>query len=45
MLTKNEAQAKIEDAIWAALEAGLTQKEIQEEVEYTLKNYEDETDA
>lgn len=42
MLTKIEAQAKIEDAIWAAREAGMTEKEIQEEVEFALKDFEDQ---
>jgi hypothetical protein len=42
MITKDLAREKLDDAIWEALEAGMTQKEITEEVEYTLKNYEDE---
>lgn len=42
MLTKNEAQEKIEDAIWAAREAGMTEKEIQEEVEFALNDYEED---
>jgi N-acetylglucosamine kinase-like BadF-type ATPase len=42
-LVKETARERLEDAIYRALEAGLTEKEITEEVEYTLKNYEDES--
>jgi DNA-binding transcriptional regulator YhcF (GntR family) len=37
------ARDNISNAIETALEAGMTEKEITEEVEYTLKNYEDES--
>lgn len=42
---KEITRGRLEDAIYRALEEGMTQKEIQEEVEYTLKNYKDDADA
>lgn len=42
MDSKEKAREFLEDAVYRALEADLTQEEIREEVEYTLKNYEDE---
>lgn len=42
-INKDQAREELEDAIYRALEAGVTQQEVQEDVEYTLKNYEDES--
>jgi hypothetical protein len=41
---KEITRGRLEDAIYRALEEGMTQKEIQEEVEYALRNYEEDDD-
>lgn len=45
MDNKEQARENLEDAIYRALEAGMTQREVQEEVEYTLNNFEEDLNA
>lgn len=42
MITKEQARENLEDAICRALEAGMTEREVQEEVEFTLNNFEED---
>lgn len=42
MDNKEQARENLEDAIYRALEVGMTQREVQEEVEYALKSYEED---
>ena len=40
-MTKEAAQAQLEDAVYRALEAGMTADEITEEVRYAIESYEE----
>lgn len=42
MISKEQTRENLEDAIYRALEAGMTPQEIQVEVEYALKSYEED---
>jgi Xaa-Pro aminopeptidase len=40
-MNKERAREQLEDAVHQAIEAGMTEREITEEVEYALHNHED----
>lgn len=42
-MTKEQSRENLEDVVYQALEAGMIKKEVQEEVEYTLRNSEEDS--
>jgi hypothetical protein len=43
MIDKEQARQYLDDAVHRALEAGMTLQEVEDEVEYILNNYQDES--